>query len=129
MQTIKITKQYPVVITPKFLECRDFYIRFFGFALVFDSDWYIQLEHESGVELAFMRPHLSNQPAFLHPEYDGKGIIITFDVQDAQKEYEKAKGMEGLRIARPYVEEAWGQKHFLLEDPAGMFVDVVQQIS
>jgi len=49
--------------------------------------------------------------------------------QDAQIEYGKAKGMEGLRIALSYVEEERGQKYFLLEDPAGMFVDVVWQFS
>lgn len=76
-----------------------------------------------------MKPNLSNQPEFLHPEYNGKGIIITYDVTDAKKEYEKAKKIKGLKIIFPYTEEEWGQKHLILEDPAGMFVDIVQQPS
>lgn len=76
-----------------------------------------------------MKPDLSNQPEFLHPEYNGKGVIITFDVEDAKKEYEKAKKIGDLKIIFPYAEEEWGQKHFMLEDPAGVFVDIVQQLS
>lgn len=129
MPAIDITTQYPVVITPKFKECKDFYVKNFGFDIVFESDWYIQLKHINCIELGFMKPGLSNQPEFLHPEFDGKGIIITFEVKDTQREYEKAKKIEGLKIIFPYKEEEWGQKHFMLEDPAGTFVDIVQPLS
>jgi len=129
MQTIDITVQYPVVITPAVLECRDFYIKYFGFDIVFESDWYVQLEHQNGIELGFMKLDLSNQPEFLHPAYNGEGTLITYDVKDAKSEYEKAKETEGLEIIFPYTEEEWGQKHFILKDPAGMFVDIVQQLS
>lgn len=128
MQTIDVTVQYPVIITPGIEECRDFYVGHFGFDVVFDSDWYIQLKHANGIELGFMRPNLSNQPAFLHDAYSGKGIIVTYDVEDARREYEKAQQIEGLKIRYPYTEEEWGQKHFIVEDPAGVFVDVVEQL-
>lgn len=129
MQTIDISTQYTVVVTPKFKECKDFYVQNFGFDIVFESDWYVQLKHENGIELGFMKPDLSNQPEFLHAGYKGKGIIFTFEVKDAKKEWEKAKKIEGLKIIFTYTEEEWGQKHFMLEDPAGMFVDIVQQLS
>lgn len=129
MQTIDITVQYPVIITPKIEECRDFYIGHFGFDVVFEADWYIQLKHANGIELGFMRPDLSNQPAFLHDAYNGKGIIVTYDVEDAKEEYEKAQKIEGITIVYHYTEEEWGQKHFILKDPAGVFVDIVEQLA
>jgi catechol 2,3-dioxygenase-like lactoylglutathione lyase family enzyme len=129
MQAIETTVQYPVVITPKLQECRDFYVGYFGFDVVFEADWYIQLKHPNGTELGFMRPDLANQPEFLRDAYNGKGIIVTYDVGDARKEYEKAQRVEGLKVVFPYTEEEWGQKHFILEDPAGVFVDIVQQLS
>jgi catechol 2,3-dioxygenase-like lactoylglutathione lyase family enzyme len=129
MQTIDVSVQYPVVITPNLEECRDFYVGHFGFDVVFEADWYIQLKHANGIELGFMRPDLSNQPPFLHDAYDGKGIIVTYDVEDAGKEYEKAQKIEGVMIVYPYTEEEWGQKHFILKDPAGVFVDIVEQLS
>jgi catechol 2,3-dioxygenase-like lactoylglutathione lyase family enzyme len=129
MQAIEITVQYPVVVTPKLQECRDFYVGYFGFEVVFEADWYIQLKHPNGTELGFMRPDLANQPEFLRDAYNGKGIIVTYDVGDARKEYEKAQRVEGLKVVLPYTEEEWGQKHFIIEDPAGVFVDIVQQLS
>ncbi|MDV4341619.1 glyoxalase [Methanoculleus sp. YWC-01] len=129
MEPIDVSVQYPVVITPNLEECRDFYVDHFGFDIVFEADWYIQLKHENGIELGFMRPNLPNQPPFLHDAYDGKGIIVTYDVEDAGKEYEKAQKIEGVMIVYPYTEEEWGQKHFILKDPAGVFVDIVEQLS
>lgn len=123
----KCDRTYPVVITRNLEECRDFYVKHFGFDVVFDADWYVQLKHANGIELGFMKPDLSNQPGFLHDAYNGKGIIVTYDVEDARREYERAQKVEGLTIIYPYTEEEWGQKHFILEDPAGMFVDIVQQ--
>ena len=32
----------------------------------------------------------------------------------------------GLEIAFEYVEEPWGQRHFMVRDPAGLVVDVVE---
>lgn len=127
MRTIDVTVQYPVVITPNLEECRDFYVGHFGFNVVFEADWYIQLKHPNGIELGFMSPNLSNQPVFLHDAYNGKGIIVTYDVEDARREYGKAQEVEGLTIVLPYTEEEGGQKHFILKDPAGVFVDIVEQ--
>ncbi|MDV2480844.1 glyoxalase [Methanoculleus sp. Wushi-C6] len=129
MPRIETTVQYPVVITPEIEKCRDFYVGYFGFEIVFEADWYIQLKHANGNELGFMRPDLPNQPEFLHGAYGGRGIIVTYDVADARGEYEKAQQMEGLKIRFPYTEEEWGQKHFIVEDPAGIFVDIVEQPS
>ncbi|MDD5418695.1 MAG: hypothetical protein PHV57_02480 [Methanomicrobiaceae archaeon] len=109
-------------------EGRDFYVAHFGFDIVFDADWYVQLKHTNGIEIGFMKPGLSNQPGFLHGAYNGKGIIVTYEVGDAVEEYEKAQKIEGLAIVLPYTGEEWGQKHFILKDPAGMFVDIVEQL-
>lgn len=127
MQKIDIVNQYPVIITTKLDESKSFYISHFGFEVVFEADWYIQLVHKSGIELGFMKPHLENQPKFLQKSYEGNGIIVTFDVLDAEKEFEKVKNSRDIKILFPYTEEAWGQKHFMVEDPSGMCVDVVQQ--
>lgn len=129
MQTIDVTVQYPVVITPNIQECRDFYVGHIGFDVVFEADWYIQLKHANGIELGFVRPDLSNQPAFLHEAYNGKCIIVTYEIGDAEEEDAKAEKIEGLAIVLPYTEEEWGQKHFILKDPAGVFVDIVEHLA
>lgn len=123
-----INKLHPLTITDKLNETAEFYKKYFGFNEVFTSDWYIQLAHEAGAEVAIMSSNLPNQPEFLHHAYKGKGIVLTFETDNAQKVYDtvKQKGAEFLVDLR---DEEWGQRHFILEDPSGMYVDVVQYLA
>ena len=46
---------YPVTITTKITECKEFYCRLFSFEVVFEADWYVQLLHRhSDVEIGLM---------------------------------------------------------------------------
>ena len=118
---------YPITITATLNECKEFYVDTFGFSVVFEADWYIQLLHKpSGVELAFMKPDLDNQPAQLHAEFDGKGIVYSFEVDDAKSEYERVQ-KTSAEIYHPLTTEEWGQTHFMVTDPAGVTVDIVEQ--
>ena len=121
-------KIYPLLITDKLNECADFYVENFGFEKVFEQDWYIQLLHKkSGAELAFMVPNAENQPKKLHPGFGGKGLVYSFEVENAEKEYNRLKDT-GIKIFYDLATEEWGQKHFMVEGPAGEIVDVVQQL-
>jgi uncharacterized glyoxalase superfamily protein PhnB len=59
--------------------------------------------------------------------FNGKGVFLTLQVADAAAEFQRLAAA-GVRIAWPLRDEAWGQRRFGLVDPAGMWVDVVQQI-
>lgn len=121
-------KIYPLIITDKLKECADFYASNFGFDKVFEQDWYIQLLHkESGAELAFMVTHAKNQPKQLHPGFGGQGLVLSFEVADAEKEYGHLKGK--VDIFYELTTEEWSQKHFMVMGPAGEVVDVVQQLA
>jgi uncharacterized glyoxalase superfamily protein PhnB len=120
-------KIYPITITNEIKACKDFYQTVFGFEVVFEADWYIQLLHApSGVEVAFMRPALENQPTQLHTAYAGNGVVYSFEVDDAGAEYQKIREKTDA-IFYELTTEEWGQTHFMLTDPAGVVVDVVQQ--
>ncbi len=119
---------FPITITKNLSECKEFYTKFFSFEIVFEADWYIHMRHESGIELAVMQPDLANQPKFLHKAYAGEGIVYSFEVDDAKAEYERLKAL-GATIIYELTDEEWGQRHFILKDPAGVSVDLVQQIS
>ncbi|MBX2866945.1 VOC family protein [Candidatus Kaiserbacteria bacterium] len=122
-------KIYPITITEKLEECKKFYQEIFDFKIVFEAEWYIQLLHiKSGVEIAIMKPNLENQPAELHTEYNGNGIVYSFEVDDAEEEYEKIKEKTDS-IFHKLTTEEWGQTHFMLKDPAGVVIDVVEQAS
>jgi len=118
-------KIYPLLITDKLQECANFYCKHFGFEKVFEQDWYIQLAHTSGAELAFMVPNAGNQPQELHAAFGGTGLVYSFEVDDAKKEFERLKGK--VDVFFPLTTEEWGQTHFMITGPAGEVVDVVQQ--
>ena len=119
---------YSIIVTDKHVECRDFYVRWFGFHVVFEASWFVYLtaagEHPFGI--AFMSPDHPSQPP--GPErFNGKGMFITVQVEDTAAEFERlSRG--GLAIAYPLRDVAWGQRRFAVYDPSGTWVDVIQQI-
>jgi catechol 2,3-dioxygenase-like lactoylglutathione lyase family enzyme len=118
---------YPIIVTDKLAACRDFYVRWFGLAIGFESSWFILLYSADGhASLAFMRPdHPSAPPG---PEsFNGKGMCLEFEVADARAEYERLI-REGAVITYDLCDEPFGQRRFGLYDPAGTWIDVVEQI-
>ena len=125
MQAIKSTSFFPVLTTTKLAECRNFYTQYFGFSVVFEADWYIHLASETGIQLGFLQPNHPTQPDFLQAAYVGSGLIYSFEVNDVDQEYEKLKKSE-IPILLQVRTEKWGQRHFMIKDPSGMVIDVVQ---
>lgn len=124
-----MNKVYPLLITEKLDECATFYKKHFNFVSVFEQDWYVHLVHEtSGAELAFMNINVDTQPAELHAGFAGKGMVYGFEVSDAKAEYERLAGQSDVDMVVTLKDEPWGQRHFIIRDPAGVFVDVVQQL-
>jgi uncharacterized glyoxalase superfamily protein PhnB len=130
-QMMHVRDLYPLITTPALFDARDFYTRHFGFNVLFEASWFVYLSGPAdgdtrGATLAFMHPeHPSNPPG---PEaFDGRGMILTIEVSDAEKLFGKLS-KEGAPIVHPLTDEEWGQRRFMTRDPAGVLVDVVQQI-
>ena len=124
---VGINNLFLVTITDQLDSCKDFYTEYFAFEVIFEAEWYIQLRNESGIEIAFMLPDLESQPDFLHEPFSGKGVIFSFEVDDAKVEYDRIKD-SGVPVIYHLKDEEWGQRHFMITDPAGMIVDIVQQL-
>ncbi len=118
---------YPLIMTDKLAETRDFYIRWFGFTPQFEADWcvYMRSKGEPGFALMFMLPdHPSRPPGReVHP---GQGLILTMQVEDAEAAFKEMQA-KGLPIQHGLADEPWGQRRFLTRDPAGVWIDVVEQ--
>ena len=125
---MKLEAAYPVVVTDRLAECRAFYTRWLGFEVVFEATWFVYLRasQESPHGIAFMSPdHPSEPPG---PEaFEGEGILLTLQVADAASEFERLREA-GVPIDHPLRDEPWGQRRFGLYDPAGVWVDVVEQV-
>jgi len=125
---VHIKDLYSVIVTDNRAECRDFYVKWFGFQVVFEASWFVDLaadgDHPFGI--AFMAPDHPSQPP--GPErFNGQGMFITVQVADAAAEFDRLS-RSGLSIAYPLHDEPWGQRRFALYDPSGTWLDVIQQI-
>lgn len=119
---------YVVVTTDSVVPAVRFHRAAFGLATVFESSWFVLLgDSASGAPVvAFMRPdHPSAPPG---PErYAGDGLLLTLNVADARAACARAEAA-GARLERPLTDEPWGQRRCLTTDPAGVEIDVVEQI-
>jgi catechol 2,3-dioxygenase-like lactoylglutathione lyase family enzyme len=125
---LELADSYPVIVTDRLRECRDFYRRWFSFEVAFEATWFVLLQGGGArpTALAFMgTDHPSSPPS--PAAYGGDGMFITFQVPDAGAEYSRLVEA-GLECDLALTEEPWGQRRFGVVDPAGMWVDVVEQI-
>lgn len=125
---VQIVDSYPIIITDRLREYRDFYSQWFGFQVAFEANWFVLLnsDGERPVPLAFMHSqHPSTPPS--PATYRGDGMFITLQVADVKAEFDRLVAA-GLRCDLPLTDEPWGQRRFGVIDPAGMWVDVVEQI-
>ena len=123
-----LVDSYLVVVTDELQGCRDFYDRWFGFEVAFEANWFVLLRGGGSrpTTLAFIHSeHPSSPPS--PARYRGDGAFLTFQVADAAAEYGRLVEA-GLECDLPLTEEPWGQRRFGVTDPAGMWVDVVEQI-
>lgn len=120
-------KLWTGIVTAKVTEAAAFYRDLFGFDVIYrgDDDWFVLLEKD-GQELGFMLPRRPEQaPAFRAP-YSGDGLWLVLDVDDVRTERERL-GSAGVVIEVELRREPWGDHHFVVRDPAGIALDIVER--
>lgn len=124
---IEIQAMFPVMVTQHLDAIKQFYEVVFGFNAVFyDPSFYLHLvSPTTGAQLGFLLPNHGTQPEFLQPLMTTDGYVISLEVKNAAQAYAEAKNLT-LNIVMEIKEEVWGQTHFMLQDPAGFRIDVVQ---
>jgi len=119
----------PIIVTDKLQASKDFYCKHLHFEPVFEADWYVHLRSRSGVgaELALMIPDAPDQHRHLAPPFRGEGLALRFQVADVDAECERLWSA-GVNLIVPLRDEPWGERHFSVLDPNGVYIDVVQMI-
>ncbi len=119
--------RYPILVTSRRSECRDFWVQRLGFEVVFDSSWFSLLVAEQGsASIAFMSPEHPSAPPSAD-EFSGRGMCFELQVADADAAHTQMCA-RGLTVSYPLTNEPFGQRRFGFFDPSGLWVDVVQQI-
>ncbi len=126
---IEFSTLFPVLVVNDLASLERFYTSLFGFeAVFFEPGFYLHLKHPAnGSELGFLAPGHPSQPAFLHPLAGPEGMVLSFEVGDANRAFEQVSGADH-EIVMPLRDEPWGQRHFMLRDPAGIVLDIVQHL-
>jgi uncharacterized glyoxalase superfamily protein PhnB len=119
---------YPLFTVSHLRESSAFLQRCFGLRLLFEASWIVMLARESSESIAvglMTSDHPSRPPG---PEvFRGLGMILTVQVEDAASLHARLQA-EGVPIHHPLADCPWGQRRFMLKDPSGILVDVVEQI-
>ena len=114
------------IITYKFAETKDFYTKILGFGVTFENEFYLLLHTpDKSDEISFLLPnHPSQQPLFQKP-FHGKGMYLTIEVDDVDKIYAEIKKKK-VDIKIDIRDETWGDRHFAIQDPNGIGIDIVK---
>ena len=116
-------KLFPMVVTDKLAETKEFYAEKADFEVVYDMPDCLQVRYggDSGPELSFLTTE-ENGPLGKLPVFNGQGLLISIPTPDAD---EKASELEkrGVTLVSPPALKPWGWKSFLTQDPNGVLLD------
>lgn len=121
---MKLKRMDATISTSKLQESKEFYMRHFGFELVYESDWYIELI-APGLKTAgisFTLPQREEGEFF-----NGKGLILSFEVEDVDAEYQRLK-TAGLVKHQKIADKPWGERSFVVDDPNGIHLYIYKSI-
>ena len=120
---------YPLVVVADPQQLRDFYVRHLGFSVGFEADWVVYLTSPGArpFGVCFMREGLPHQLPQFRTRIGGDAVVLTLEVDDAAEALGEVAATGAVPVV-PLRDEPWGQRHFMLRDPAGVWVDVVQPI-
>ena len=117
--------QYPIICTNRLVETVNFYEDHFDFIPEIQMDEYVLLKHSVYEDryLAFLDVTCPILPK--EAQKVSSGIIINFPVKNVDAAYQQAY-WEGLDIVEEPKAAKCGRKHFLIRDPNGIYLDVMQ---
>lgn len=121
---MKIKRVDSTISTHKLQESKDFYMRHFGFQLVYESDWYVELIAAGmpSIGVSFTLPQREVGEFF-----NGKGVILSFEVDDVDAEYRRLK-TAGLEVYQDLQDKPWGERSFVINDPNGVHLYIYKSI-
>ncbi len=121
---MRIARVDSTISTYKLQESKNFYMQYFDFQLVYESDWYIELiaPDQPAAGISFTLPQRDAGEIF-----NGKGLIISFQVADVDAEFERLKAL-GLDIYQELEDKPWGERSFVINDPNGVHLYIYKSI-
>lgn len=124
-QTSSKMKLNAGILTENLAESKSFYTEKLGFGVTFENEFYLLMHTPNRqAELSFLLPNHPTQQPFFHKAFNGKGIYLTIEVDDVDTFYKDLKE-KGVAIKVKLRTEPWGDRHFAIQDPNGIGIDIV----
>ena len=102
----------------------NFLVRHFGFTVVMEFDGFVSLKREGlAVSIVFHRRGLEVLPEAIRQER-ASGVILALVIADFDAAYARLQS-EGVNITLPIRKESWGERLFLVTDPNGVVIELV----
>ncbi len=113
------------IITTRLVESKEFYTKVLNFGVTFENDFYLLLHTPNKeTEISFLLPNHPTQQPIFQKEYEGQGLYLTIEVEDVDEVYKDIR-RKGIEVKIDIRDEPWGDRHFAIEDPNGVGVDIV----
>ncbi len=126
---IKIKKTMKLnagIVTSKLAETKKFYTEILDFGVSFENEFYLLLHTPNKeTEISFLLPNHPSQQALFQEPFAGQGMYLTIEVDDVDKLYSDLK-KKGVAIKIDIRNEPWGDRHFAIQDPNGIGIDIVK---
>ncbi|AIG80129.1 hypothetical protein ED92_03130 [Amycolatopsis sp. MJM2582] len=104
-----------------------FFTEHFGFTEQMAAEGFVSLGHETAkVSIVLLQAGIEVLPENLRQQR-ASGVIVAFTVENLEAE-EKRLRDEGVEITLPLREEPWGERLFMVTDPNGVPVELVEWV-
>lgn len=114
------------IITNKLAETKAFYTNVLGFGVTFENEFYLLLHTPNEQdEISFLLPNHPSQQSLFHKPFQEQGMYLTIEVEDVDQVYNEIK-KKGIAIKIELRDEPWGDRHFAIQDPNGIGIDLVK---
>ncbi len=117
---------YPIICTAKMHETVAFYEDHFGFRPVFEMSCFTLMRHSEKQDLCFAFLDSNHEAVPEHYKNGVSGLILNLPVENVDLVYQQLY-WEGVQILMEPKSERCGRKHFMLTDPNGILVDVMEE--
>ncbi len=118
--------QYPVICTNRLVESVNFYEDHFDFIPEVQMEEYVLLKHAEDKDryIAFIDVTCPILPK--EAQKVTSGLIMSFPVKNVDAMYQQAY-WDGLDIVSEPNPAKCGRRHFMVRDPNGIYLDVMQK--
>jgi catechol 2,3-dioxygenase-like lactoylglutathione lyase family enzyme len=123
---VLVHRGYPCLCVDDVVRSTEFYRALFAFDVVADVGWYAELARRGEPAMvAFVARGHATVPSGCGAVRGG--VLVSVIVADAGAVRATASEL-GLVVARELCDEEFGQRHFMVRDPDGFVIDVIEHI-